>query len=170
METLTDRQKSIAQVLVTWAREHAHGTTDDLLIDEDQLSHSLGDLAWIRQNTIDLGVLCAYCDRKQYPMIPLLVVIPGLRKPEKYVFTHAFKATLSSAENDKRWKEELNRIVKTEETVWEEIASTIKPEVGPKKAKAKTEKPVTTKPKRPAKQGPSGESLAEKAFRLETTK
>ncbi len=128
METLTDRQKKIALKLIEWAQDRVGGETDELLVEEDQLKDLLGDRSWKRANVDDLNVLCAYCDRMGYPMVPLLVVIPGLRKPEKTIFTHAFKTTLPTAENNRRWKEALKDIEKTKKATWEEFAANVTPE------------------------------------------
>lgn len=163
METLTDRQKAIAGVLVDWARKRVHGPMEDLLIEEGQLAQALGDSGWMRSNANDLGILCAYCDRKGFPLVPLLVVIPGLRKPEKTIFTHAFKATLSTAENNKRWAEELKAIKKTKKAVWDEFAESVKPEEPAKPKRTRTAAPKKTGAKKGS--GPAGETPAEKAFR-----
>ena len=127
METLTDRQKLIANTLIDWAREHKGEAAHDMIIEENELAKLLGDTSWKRANNEDLFVLCAYCRRKEYPMIPLLVVIPGLRKPEKPLMTHAFKATLPAAENAKRWDAALKDIKKTKVAIWDEFKKNMQP-------------------------------------------
>lgn len=119
METLTDLQKKLALSLIDTAREGiaANGTCP--LVEEGALAQSVGQASWKRSNIDDLNLLLAYCDRKKYPPVSLLVVIPGLMKPEKSIFTHAFKKTLPAAENAKRWKEALEEMPRTPEDVWE---------------------------------------------------
>lgn len=127
METMTDKQKKIADVLVDWAREHADGDVSDMLIEETQLAEAIGEKSWKRADAEDLGLLCSYCDRKHYPLIPLLVVIPGFGKPEKSILIHAFKATLPTAEANKRWQTELKAIQKTKAAVWDDFKQNVHP-------------------------------------------
>lgn len=100
-----------------------------MVIPEDELAKQIGATSWKRENAEDLNVLCSYCARKEYPMVPLLVVIPGFGKPEKGIFIHAFKATLSTAEAYKRWKDVLKAIKKTKASVWGEFKANVSPEV-----------------------------------------
>lgn len=83
METLTDTQKKIALALIDWALEHKDGDAGDMVIPEDELAKQIGATSWKRENAEDLNVLCSYCARKEYPMVPLLVVIPGLANPKR---------------------------------------------------------------------------------------
>ncbi len=125
METLTDMQKKIGEALIDWALSHEGGEAADLLIDEQQLAKEIGEKSWRRSHVDDLDTLISYCDRKGFPLVSLLVVIPGFGKPEKTVMIHAFKATLPTAEADKRWKAELQAITKTKPAVWEEFKESL---------------------------------------------
>ena len=119
METLTDLQKKMASTLVDWMRERIAEGADSPLIDEGELARAVGQTSWKRSNVDDLNVLLAFCDRKKYPPVSLLVVIPGLMKPEKSILIHAFKATLPAAEFNRRWKEQVEEIATTPDEVWE---------------------------------------------------
>ncbi len=127
MEPLTSKQMKIADVLIDWARDHATGPAEDMLIDEAKLSEMIGDDVWKRSTADDLLALIAFCNREDYPLIPLLVVIPGLNKPEKTFMTHAFKATLSPAENAKRWQAALDGIRATSDDVWNTFKARMQP-------------------------------------------
>lgn len=148
METLTDTQKRIASLLIDWVLSHKTDNVYDMLIEEPVVAKQLDESSWKRSHIDDLNILCAYCSRLQFPLVSLLVVIPGLRKPEKTVFTHAFKATLSTAENNKRWAEALNEIAQTPQAVWDDF-------------KSRVEVTETSAPKRTSRT--KGESRAKKA-------
>lgn len=118
MQTLTDFQKTMASTLIDWARERiADGS--DLLIDEGTFAKAVGQTGWKRSNVDDLNMLIAYCDRMKYPPVSLLVVIPGLMRPEKSLLIHAFKATLPTAEFTKRWKAALEEIRAASNDTWD---------------------------------------------------
>jgi len=119
METLTDLQKGMAATLIDRTRERLGGPVTDLLLEESELAKTVGQNSWKRSNVDDLNILTAFCDRKGYPPVSLLVVIPGLNKPEKSIFIHAFKATLPAAEATKRWKAALEEIQTTPNDVWD---------------------------------------------------
>jgi hypothetical protein len=127
METLTDTQKSIAEFLITWARDHKAGETSELLVDEPELAKALGAPSWKRSYLHDLDMLSSYCARKNYPLVSLMVVIPGLEMPEKDVMIHAFKATLSNAENKKHLSAELSTIKKTKQSTWDAFMEDVHP-------------------------------------------
>ena len=127
MDPLTSKQMKIADVLIDWARDHASEPTTNLLIDEGKLSQLIGDDVWKRSTADDLLALIAFCNRESYPLIPLMVVIPGLNKPEKTFMTHAFKATLSPAENAKRWQAALDEISATNDDVWNTFKARVQP-------------------------------------------
>ena len=118
METLTDLQKGMAATLIDHTLERIGGSTADLLIEEGELAKAVGQNNWKRSNVDDLNALSAFCDRMGYPPVPLLVVIPGLNKPEKSILIHSFKATLPTAEATKRWKTALEEIQSTPDDVW----------------------------------------------------
>lgn len=128
METLTDTQKKIADALIDWALEHKDGVPADLVIEESKLAELIGATSWKREHAEDLSILCAYCARMDYPMVPLLVVIPGFGKPEKSIFIHAFKQTLPTAEAYKRWNKELADIEKTKPATWDAFKANVHPE------------------------------------------
>lgn len=119
METLTDLQKGMAAALIDRTRERLDGPVEDLLVAEGGLAEAVGERSWKRSNAEDLNTLTAFCDRKGYPPVSLLVVIPGLNKPEKGILIHYFKRTLSPAESTKGWKEALQQIKDTPADVWE---------------------------------------------------
>lgn len=149
METLTEPQKKIASLLIDWVRGHRMLDAAKLAITEDELARELGEPAWHRAHTDDLCILCAYCDRKHYPMVPLMVVIPGLGKPEKTIFTHALKKTLTTAQNNKAWAEAMQEIKDADPAVWDAFAADVAPEEPKPKKGAK--KPVKeTAPEVPA--------------------
>lgn len=139
METLTDSQKQIATVLIDWVAARREEGAESLLIDEGELAHELGASSWKRSYLDDLNILCAYCDRMGYPTISLLVVVPGLNRPERALFAHAFKTTLPAAEATKRWNDELKKIAKTKNTTWAEFKNNVAPaEEEPAKRKRST--------------------------------
>ena len=128
MEQLTPKQMKIAVVLIDRARERAAGETADLLIDEGELALAIGDTAWRRSTNDDLITLSAFCNREGYPLVPLMVVIPGLGKPEKTLMTNAFRATLSPAENAKRWNAVLEEVKACTPDTWDEFMARVQPE------------------------------------------
>ena len=119
MQTLTDLQKKIAVALIDYAHDKISEGADNLLIEEEALAKLIDQPIWKRSNIDDLNALSAFCDRKGYPPVSLLVVIPGLMRPEKSVLIHAFKATLPAAEFTKRWTSTLEEIKATPNDVWE---------------------------------------------------
>lgn len=119
METLSELQKNMAVALVERTRERLGGAVEDLLVEEGDLAQAVGEPSWKRSNVEDLNVLSAFCDRKGYPPVSLLVVIPGLNKPEKSILIHSFKATLPAAESTKRWKAALEDLQKTPDDEWD---------------------------------------------------
>lgn len=119
METLSELQKNMAVALVERTRERLGGAVEDLLVEEGDLARAVGEPSWKRSNVEDLNVLSAFCDRKGYPPVSLLVVIPGLNKPEKSILIHSFKATLPAAESTKRWNAALEDLQKTPDDVWD---------------------------------------------------
>jgi len=125
METLTEIQKKMADVLIEWALTHRNGEPSDLTIEEPAMAKAIGEDSWKRANTEDLKMLCSYCDRKQYPLVSLMVVIPGLEKPEKSLLIHAFKATLPTKESNARWAAELKAIQKTKQSVWKDFKANV---------------------------------------------
>ena len=127
MEQLTPKQMKIANVLIDRARERAAGPAAELIIDEAELAQAIGDGAWKRSTNDDLIALSAFCNREDYPLIPLMVVIPGLNKPEKTLMTNAFRATLSPAENTKRWNAALDAIKAASAATWDELKARVTP-------------------------------------------
>ena len=127
MQTLTDFQKTMATTLIDWTQERT-ADGESPLIDEGEFATAIGQMGWRRSNVDDLNMLSAYCDRKGYPPISLLVVIPGLMKPEKSLLIHAFKATLPPAEFTKRWKAALEEIQATPNETWEAFRADIESE------------------------------------------
>lgn len=125
MQTLTDLQKKIAVTLIDWATNKIAEDADSLLIDEAALAKLIDQPSWKRSNVDDLNALIAFCDRKGYQPVSLLVVIPGLMRPEKSVLIHAFKHTLPSAEFTKRWHVALEDIKTTPHDAWETFRSDI---------------------------------------------
>jgi hypothetical protein len=119
MQTLTDQQKKIAVALIDYAHDRISEGADSLLIEEAALAKLIDQPSWKRSNVDDLNALSAFCDRKGYPPVSLLVVIPGLMRPEKSVLIHAFKATLPAAEFAKRWAAALEEIKVTPDDAWE---------------------------------------------------
>lgn len=83
METLTDTQKSIAEFLITWARDHKAGETSELLVDEPELAKALGAPNWKRSYLHDLDMLSSYCARKDYPLVSLYGCDPWTRNARK---------------------------------------------------------------------------------------
>ena len=127
MEQLSPKQMEIANVLIDYARAHASGPATDLLMDEAELATRIGDNSWKRATNDDLIALAAFCNRENYPLVPLMVVIPGLNKPEKTLMTKAFHATLSPAENTKRWDAALSAIQQTPVATWDEFQARMQP-------------------------------------------
>ena len=127
MEQLTPKQMKIANVLIDRARERAAGNTAELLIDEAELATQIGDGVWKRSTGNDLIALSSFCFREGYPMVPLMVVIPELNKPEKTLMTGAFRATLSPSENAKRWNAELDAIKSADAAMWDEFKARVQP-------------------------------------------
>lgn len=127
METLTDVQKNMAETLIEWALTHKNGDVSELVIEEPAMAKAIGESGWKRANAEDLKMLCSYCDRMGYPLVPLMVVIPGLGKPEKGLLIHAFKATLPTKEANARWLKEMKAIQKTKQSVWKEFKASVTP-------------------------------------------
>lgn len=127
METLTEEQKKIGNALIDWALAAKDGEPADMVIEETELAKQLGEAAWKRSHAEDLNMLCSYCQRMEYPPVSLLVVIPGFGKPEKGLMIHAFKATLPTAEAEKRWEKELKAIKKTKQATWKEFKAAMQP-------------------------------------------
>ena len=127
MEQLTPKQMAIANVLIERVHERITSDLPDLLIDEAELAEAIGDGAWKRSTNDDLIALSAFCNREGYPLVPLLVVIPGLNKPEKTLMSNAFRATLSPAENTKRWHAAIDDIKAASLDVWKEFQARVQP-------------------------------------------
>lgn len=147
METLTDRQRNVANTLIDWALAHKDGLDTDMCMDETALAKAVDDGPWHRGYLEDLKALCNYTQRMDFPTISLLVVIPGFGKPERRIIAEAYKMTLSTAEGEKRWKQDLARIKKTKKATWdafkkalEEQEEASKPKRAPRKTAKKSEK------------------------------
>ncbi len=152
METLNDRQRNVAMTLIDWVLAHRDGTNEDICMDETALAKAVDNGPWHRGYLDDLKALCNYSDRMNFPMISLLVVIPGFGKPERRIMTEAYKTTLSTVEGEKRWSKDLTKIRKTKVSVWKDFK------------KALEEQEEAANPKRPAKKS------TKKATAKKTTK
>lgn len=148
METLSDRERSVANTLIDWALAHKDGPAEEMCIDEEALAKAVDDGPWHRGYLDDLVALCNYSSRMEFPMISLLVVIPGFGKPERRIMTQAYKQTLPTVEGEKRWKHDLTQIKKTKMSVWKAFKKALaEQEEAAKPKRSTSKKKATTKSK-----------------------